>query len=337
MELVELSTESGLFETSTTNNTTSTDNEDELPLWLMVFNKIQLTFAIAGALMNISTFVALNKAGSLNRMVSFLMKHQALLDFFVCLFYGIIRQQPLMWGTGIQIIDIIVCYVWHSNVLAWLCFLLSVWSLILLSFDRFLAICKPFIYMNMTKSKMILYISIIYIWNIGISIPISIYIVEFNNGQCEQEFKLGFMRYYAIFLSISSYLAPCVLIVILYGKIVLSLRKRQRDGHNLGRSAVIDVATKQLTKSAAIVTTIFILTLGTTSVMMPLSILGAVELTVNSPLTKIDDFLNVLNSCANPVVYLCVLPSYRQEVIKLFQRTRRESHPTVDSTETSYI
>ena len=203
-------------------------------MWLMVFNRIQLTFAIAGALMNISTFVALNKARSLNRMVSFLMKHQALLDFFVCLFDAIIRQQPPMWGTGIQIIDIIVCYVWHSNVLAWLSFMISVWSLVLLAFDRFLAVCKPFIYMTMTKSKMILYISVIYIWNIGISIPLSIYVVEFNNGQCEHGMTLDFLRYYDIFLSFSSYLAPCVLIVILYGKIMLSLRKRQRDGHNLG-------------------------------------------------------------------------------------------------------
>ena len=50
MELVELSTDSRLFETSTANNATSTDNEDALPMWLMVFNKIQLFLTITGAL-----------------------------------------------------------------------------------------------------------------------------------------------------------------------------------------------------------------------------------------------------------------------------------------------
>ena len=312
MELVGPSTESGVLDRNTTNSTTSMDYE--LPTWLMVLGRIQLIVAITGALLNISTFMFLHQAKSLNRMVSFLMKHQALLDFFVCLFGAIIllTQQEYMWKTGTQIIDIVVCYVWHSNMLYWWCFSLSVWSLVLLAIDRFMAVCKPFIYMNMTKVKMILCMVVIYASMISLTIPSSFYVIHFNNGQCEYRIITESLHFYSIFIFIASYFAPCFLIILLYVRIILSLRKRQNDGDNLGRSSVIDVATKQLTKSAAIVTTIFILTLGPSSLTLLVGE-GIIELTLDSPVTKSTDFL------------------------RLFQRMRREPRYAVESTETSHI
>ena len=132
MELVESSTEGQLVEATTLNYTSGTL---VVPLWQTVFNNIQLTVSITGALLNILTFMALNRVSSLNRLVSLLLKHQAFLDFLVCLFGAIIIQQPFMWTVGIHVIDITLCHVWHSLALYWWVVQISIWNLVLLAID----------------------------------------------------------------------------------------------------------------------------------------------------------------------------------------------------------
>ena len=95
----------------------------------------------------------------------------------------------------------------------------------------------------------------------------------------------------------------------------------------------------QLTKSALIVSLVFILTITPETVLYILFSLGVIHDDINSPLKKAMVFLTLLNSCANPVVYLFVLPAYRRGVIKLFCRGRKETpmNQNLNSTDTTYI
>ena len=114
-----------------------------------------------------------------------------------------------------------------------------------------------------------------------------------------------------------------------------NLKRRKRGGNDVGHSTVISEATSQLTRVATIVTIVFILTVGPEAMLYMLDSLGAAEYIINSPLQKCMVFLSLLNSSANPVVYLYVLPSYRREVIKLFQRRENQLNTTVNTPEAS--
>ena len=210
------------LEMSTTNYTLNDNQREAVHTWLFIFDKVQLTVAIIGASMNIFTFVTFFVTRSVSELMSLLLKHQALLDFSVCLFGAIILIQPWMWTVGVHAIDIAVCHVWHSQQIYWLAFFLSTWNLVLLAIERFLAVCKPFYHMKMTRSKMILYMVIIYIINIIIIIPMS-FLLQFNDGQCRvhsgqdgSPLVTILFRFYGLFAFLSTYIAPCILFFILY-------------------------------------------------------------------------------------------------------------------------
>ena len=135
-----------------------------------------------------------------------------------------------------------------------------------------------------------------------------------------------FIYFHSIVIFSCDYLIPCLLFLILYGKILVTLKRRKRDENNLGQSAIINCATNQLTKSALIVTIVFVLTVGPDNLLYLLSSYDATDYSTISILQKHTLFFSLLNSCANPVIYLCVLPSYRHGIFNLFHRTTRESN-----------
>ena len=65
-------------------------------------------------------------------------------------------------------------------------------------------------------------------------------------------------------------------------------------------------------------------------------LLASLEFIVNSPEQICTVFLTLLNSCANPVVYLCVLPSYRKDIVNFF-RIKIENYSNTELTDTQMI
>ena len=292
MEPALLTTQSDLFQTVTTNVSNSEDDEELLPTWLVILNRFQLTVAIIGALMNIFTFVMLFRMRTISMLMSLLLKHQAFLDFLVCFLGAIIIEQPLLWTVGVKGLDIAICYIWHSQAPYWFVFSVAGWNLVLIAIERFLAVCKPFRHIILRKSKMMLYMIIVYVTILIFVIPIG-FGVEFEKGQCKNSQNVfggradQWQQFNGIFYFMYAYFIPCVLFSILYGHIMMTLRKRQADGNDLGQSNVINRATKQFTKLAIVVTSVFILTVGPDSWYFMLANLQVTEYTVNTPVQKV--------------------------------------------------
>ena len=118
---------------------------------------------------------------------------------------------------------------------------------------------------------------IIYVTNAIIVIPNGI-LVEFENGQCQEKSisdAVNLNYFYGIFTFLFTYFVPCLLFFILYRRIIYDLCKRQADDSNLGQSKIINQATNQLTKSAVLVTIIYILTIRPNVLLYVLASLGA--------------------------------------------------------------
>ena len=58
---------------------------------------------------------------------------------------------------SILVLDELICHLWHSQWFFWMSMLISIWNLVLISFERFLAVCKPLKHQELTgKNTMIL-------------------------------------------------------------------------------------------------------------------------------------------------------------------------------------
>ena len=51
--------------------------------------------------------------------IRLLLKHQALVDSWICAMGTILLLQPPMWTTGNEYFDAAVCYLWHGRAPFW--------------------------------------------------------------------------------------------------------------------------------------------------------------------------------------------------------------------------
>ena len=227
-----------------------------------------------------------------------------------------------MWVTRLYYIDLFICHAWHSQVLFVVFLVVSIWNLVLISFERYLAICQPFHHQDLTKKK--LWIIICSFYPIAtLAMSTALFQTTLRNGECFPELhfntKVGqtVILAYAIFAFCFDYVIPCILFFIFYGAIIQTFYRRRKSAE-MASSRVIDKATVELTKTAIIVTMIFFVSIGYDHWYYLLAHIGVVEYAVNSFVTKVGFWFFSFNSAANPFVYALLMPAYRRSLQRTF-------------------
>ena len=163
---------------------------------------------------------------------------------------------------------------------------MSVWNLGCIATERYLAVCKPQYHKRVSKGKIYLIFSAFYFCCL-ICNSLALFQAVLENGNCHSEyfFKGSYKLYqaYAYIVFLTQYALPCAAFFILYGSVVLTLRKRAKEP-NFAESRTITKATKESTKTAIIVTIIFIISLGYDLWYYILGYSGVIEYKLNSPL-----------------------------------------------------
>ena len=194
----------------------------------------------------------------------------------------------------------------------------SVWNLVFVAFERYLSICHPFKHQNLTTGIVYIIIIITIFLSFIVKGP-SYFQTRLENGSCmSKSFFDGDVaeqiRFWnSIWTFIILYAVPCSLFCIFYGLVIRSFRMRQKQAH-LGSSRVIDKANSELTKTAIVVTIIFIISIGWASWHYMLGHTGILTPTMNSPIQKIGVWFASFNSAANPFVYSLLMPAYRRSM-----------------------
>lgn len=152
--------------------------------------------------------------------------------------------------------------------LYWISVCASIYNLILIASERFMAVIYPFHYQRIRLFHIYLLITINYLFAICVLVgPGGFLQLQYHNGKCINAYYFttkafsDFMYFYALLWFFFSYVFPCAVFFILYGWIIFYIRRRLKQS-NLGTSRIISNANDQITRCTIAVTVFFIIALG---------------------------------------------------------------------------
>ena len=296
---------------------------------------LQNVITVMGLLANIITAITLVLNGKeFPRLTRILFIQQALLDSLVCLLAIILYSQRFMWMTGNATFDLLLCQVWHGQGIYWIVFQLSIWNLMLIAIERFLKIDRPFTHLNMRPNHIYLVLIVMFLFNIIIYIPAYLQTkYDEKTGECYGKYYFDtkaftyFMSFIGLLYFGLLYAFPAASFIVLYTKIVITLRRRHKLIKNMCQpSSIVDNAEQQLTRTAIAVTIVFILSLSWDLWCYVLARFGVMHYEKDTWQSIVGVFLATFNSCANPFIYLGVLPIFRQSLEYTFKCTLQRKH-----------
>lgn len=298
---------------------------DDESLMLQILNGLQLMITIPGFFANIATCITLSVNGNkFSPAILILLHHQSICDAFVCLTATLLIFEPFMWLPGVKHLDLLVCCYWNSQTMYWLFVLVSIYNLVYLAYERFLAVCRPFKHQNLTNKKLYFTICTTYVMSQIFLIP-TLFQVRYieSDDIClaiyfrDDKLVNSIFTTFGFLCFIVYYLLPVMYFCILYGQVIMAFNKRKTKSE-LASSRVIDKATTELTKTAIVVTVIFIIAIGVELWYYVLGYAGVVKYVQNSPEQMIGVLLASFNSFANPFVYGLLVPAYRKSLKMTF-------------------
>ena len=312
----------------------------DVGIWRKDLVQLEIPVYIVGFVANIMTLITLMRNGEIfSPSTCLLLKHQALVDSWVCATGAILILQPPMWTTGNKYFDTVVCFIWHRQAPFWGAILLSVWNLAAIALERYMAICFPFKHGKFREELSRKSIAAIYVVNVFVTIPCLLQ-VRFEHGACIWEHFMGgyigkqVFYAYSLFYFFAVYVLPVMANVFLYGRVVLTLHRRNKST-DLNRSAVIDAAQAAITKTAVTLTAIFLFAIGFSAWHYVLGNTGIVEFEAGGETDMVALFLTVVNSCVNPFIYLFLITPFRFMVFKTFSCCAKYNGTTNSSESTN--
>ena len=305
--------------------------------WVKVINFIHTPIASVGVVANLVTMVTIVKHGEdFSLAVRVLLTHQALVDGLACAMATAISLEPeIFWKVNYIFIDYILCIFWHSEAIYWAVIMVSIWNLVLMAIERYIAVHYPFAYVN--RKHIVGTFVVVYVF-FALYLLLSGFLrTIFLFGRCGVLFMPIFQFYWSITNLFVFYLIPMVCFVFLYGRIVYTLRSRKRQ-RSAGQADVIDAASATLLRMAIAVTSVFALAIGYAQWYFTMVSTGTIPHWFVSPEERAAIVLNTCNVVANPFVYGFMLPAFRRSLKKTFgcvfawQKYGVDSSTTVEMT-----
>lgn len=310
---------------------------EKTPSWHTTFNLLQASMMVLGLILNIFTVITLSLNGrGISRVICLLLKHQAAADTLVCLCGILILATPELAVVGDNVASLLICQVWHSQGIYWSIIWVSIANLEIIAAERFTVIWFPFKHAQLTRSFFRRVILALYPAGVAINI-MGYFQLHYSKGHCLTEFYWqsplmeNIMRGHAVWSFLNYNVIPCTVFFSLYGGIVWRLYSRQQQT-DLSQSNVIDVATRQLTRTAMVVTGWFVISLSYDTWYYVLGYNGVVEYKKGTLLQKVGIFMSTTNSCVNPIIYVMFMPVFRTSCMATLRCRRQERGSGLSST-----
>ena len=297
-----------------------------------VINLVQVAVSFSGFVANILTFVTLWRSGEkISNVLCLILRHLAAVDACACFIAGTYSVlPPKMWSWHHYHLDLATCYCWHSQLIFSVVIFISVWNLVVVAFERYVAVCHPLHRACVSYRDIRCALSLIYVAGTVFQLPTA-FQVRFTQGQCLPMLYFAgsyeFFYAYSIWCLFSFYIVPLLILSVLYGRVVTTLRRRN-SSTTMQPSNVIDAANASLMRTAAVVMSVFAVTIGIERIYSLLGRVGLARHVLGTPMQKATMLITAFNSVMNPFIYCLMMPWFRLNLKTTFCCTssrRRET------------
>ncbi|XP_074643985.1 uncharacterized protein LOC141900838 [Tubulanus polymorphus] len=183
---------------------------------------------------NLLVLIALGKFKNLKTMSNYLIGNLALCDFLLAL--TVLPLSLVNDVLGHWIFGEVICNLWLSIDVLYCT--ASIWSLCVIALDRFTATSFPVWYREKRSIKRAsIYITLVWVFSIIVTVPPLFgwqdksLNYQFNNSTQKYECILFSNVEYVIYSAMGSFIIPLFLMVLLYVKIFIVIRKRSKQLH----------------------------------------------------------------------------------------------------------
>ena len=301
------------------------------------FACVVTTVGLVGNLTTLLTLAIQEKV--LPKIGRILLMHQTLLDTFVCIMSLGYYSQPYMWMTGNVAFDRVLCHAWHGQAVFWSVVLMSVWNVVFIAYDRFMLIAHPLQHRNMRLNFIYKVFALIYILGFVCLIP-AFFFVKFEHpcgkfDKCiDDPFfeSRAFWGFYGVFWFFIVYAIPIVILLVLFTKIKIQLHQNKQSFNELlnsrasdslvsnTRVLTLEMADRQMTKTAIAVAIVFIISLSWDAFYCMLGFTKIIDYEFNKRMQVTGVFLATFDSCCTPFIYAASMPVFRRSLQTSFHR-----------------
>ncbi len=272
---------------------------------------VQMVLGTVGILGNILVCVTIARAKFMHNVTNVFIAHMAVADVLVCVSLLIFQGRHLtdFPGEGSAIRNEIMCKVYKGQAVLWFTSDLSIYSMLAVTVERFVAIVHPLRYPRFyTRSNVAVMIALT--WCMASLVQIPLFVFSSYNPSKMRCFSKSVSRNgnVAFFVASSlSFLLPAVVLFWCYIRILTSLRESaasQRRENNHAHANELFMARRRVVKVLLTVSALYV------CIWLPVHLLFSVvnfkigmSPGVGIVLRALQPTLAVLNSVVNPFVY----------------------------------
>ena len=289
-----------------------------------------ISVAVLGILGNTVVIVVIVNSKRLrNCTINILILNQSMLDglsgvfIFLSCFFDKVSDVPLGWQQEIY------CDLWVTKFPQWALFFSSTYNLVVLTYDRCLAICYPMWYKRIMYRKTRLVVVLVVVWCLGpmYYAPLNIITSTVKDGVCSAYTEWTSATHRALAGTTNlllEYILPLVFICVAYLKIMYVLRSKTSINRtsSTNRNLRIQRARQNVLKTLAIVTVVLICCWTSDQVYFFMYNLGY-PVSFDSWFYHFNVNLVFLNTCINPFVYSFQYKAFKQALVKLVCKHKR--------------
>ncbi|CAH8464464.1 unnamed protein product [Schistosoma curassoni] len=191
------------------------------------------TEGIFGIILNIVAITVVFTSQFGSKFTTFVFRAQPIFDLSACfstaMYYMIQSISPGNNGTGIYIIDVIICHFWFKNGLFWLPCILSVQNLVCISLDRASSVLFLGSFKTYTNKFFVLYFLYMLSMFLILYIPTPL-LRRYTDGQCVMDFSFPwiqtkvFLGYIVYSWVVFSYFVPVLVTLVSHAWIIHVLK-----------------------------------------------------------------------------------------------------------------
>jgi hypothetical protein len=212
-----------------------------------------------------------------------------------------------------------------TRLMQWGLFYCSTVNLLTLTLERYLAIVHPFNYSRyVTKTRVRVAMVVVWFAGIGFACSLSIPTSAVVAGNLCSTYYIfpseAVRKFFGVIVAVTILLIPVSIIVYAYTKILIFLRKHERNMNNFSvkeRDEKAKRARNNILKNLFIVSVCFILCWIPNTVYFVYFFMG-MQLSFTSPLYHMTNMAVNINCCINPIIYSIQFEQFQSGLKTLF-------------------